>query len=230
MRLNRKYFTLIASLPALPHFASAERPPINRERLDQRLKMLEEDDRKVVDQAEGFIAWQRQPATRTDAEVVEYFARLESLNLPGSLRRTMRFRMDMRTIFAAMRRRARGNGRPPQPWGAGAWVRTIERHWDHPDFQLQAVYPWLPEARQLLESGQSLQLEKMLMEEVWKQLNEISETHAFGLEEILAYLFKWDIVQRWTLNNEEAARSRIQALAEDALGSYAELFSSTNQN
>ncbi len=230
MRLTRKYFTLIASLPALPHFATAERPPINRERLDGRLKMLEDDDRRIVDQAEGFIAWQRQPATRTDKEVIEYFARLEALDLPETLKRTMRYRMDMRTIFAAMRHRARGLGRPPKPWGAGTWAAAIERRWEHPDFQLQAVYPWLPEARRLLEAGRSLDLEKMLMEKVWRQLNEISETHAFGLEEILAYLFKWDIVQRWTLNNASAARARIEGLASEALGSHAVMFPETKRN
>lgn len=69
--MSRGYYTIIASLPHLPRFDKAERLPISRERLIQRLKMLEPEDFKLAENVAEFIAWRRQPVGRTDTEVHE---------------------------------------------------------------------------------------------------------------------------------------------------------------
>ncbi len=45
---SREYYTLVASLPALPYFEKAQRLPINEVRLWQRMGMLEPDDHLIV--------------------------------------------------------------------------------------------------------------------------------------------------------------------------------------
>ena len=52
MPRSSSYYTLIGSLPALPvHFEDAERVPISRRRLDERLKMLDPAAAEVISTA-----------------------------------------------------------------------------------------------------------------------------------------------------------------------------------
>ena len=46
--VRRSYYTLVASLPALPRLEQAERLPINETRLVERLRMLHPEDAKQV--------------------------------------------------------------------------------------------------------------------------------------------------------------------------------------
>ena len=74
MRRTTRYYTLIGSLPALPtHVEQAERVPISKLQLDERLKMLEPADAAVIDEMRDFLAWERQPVERTDEEVLEHY-------------------------------------------------------------------------------------------------------------------------------------------------------------
>jgi hypothetical protein len=41
---NDPYYTLVSSLPRLPHFSEAQWLPLSRKQLDQRLTMLNEED------------------------------------------------------------------------------------------------------------------------------------------------------------------------------------------
>ena len=79
MARRRSYITLVSSLPALPRFDQAERLPINRERLEARLRMLEPDDFALVERTASFLAWQRQPVERTDGDVVVLFKGMSEL-------------------------------------------------------------------------------------------------------------------------------------------------------
>ena len=67
------YYELIASLPHLPRFDKAESLPMSRERLLNRLKMLEPEDYKKADKAVEFLAWRRQPVGRTNVQIVEIY-------------------------------------------------------------------------------------------------------------------------------------------------------------
>src|SRR5690606_5321722 len=65
-RVSARYYTLIASLPALEYFETAKRTPINRVRLEQRLTMLEPDDAVELRRCEQLLAW-RVHGLRDDA-------------------------------------------------------------------------------------------------------------------------------------------------------------------
>ena len=52
-----EYITLVSSLPYLPPFEKAERSPITRLRLEQRLHSLEADDAKQLAIAEALVSW-----------------------------------------------------------------------------------------------------------------------------------------------------------------------------
>ena len=102
------YYMLVGSLPRLEHFERAERLPINRLRLEQRLRNLAPDHFEQLEAARGLVEWRQQPAGRTDAEAVDLYRRVVvGLEDPG-LRAFVEFRMDQRTVMAGLRRRLRG--------------------------------------------------------------------------------------------------------------------------
>ena len=220
------YFTLIASLPHLPRFYRAERLPINRERLDERLQMLEPEDRAVAARAEAFIEWQRQPVDRTDAEIIAFFEDMMKQTSQPVLMDMIDYRMNQRTIMIALRRRNRGLDvpRPGEHWGVGRWVRHIETHWDDPDFKLAHSNPWIRAARGYLEVGNAIELEQFLMDRTWNYLNRIVEKFEFRFESVLAYLFKWDILQRWLTYNPKTAKLQLTNLLKEITGEHVPLF------
>jgi hypothetical protein len=66
-----EYITLVSSLPYLPPFEKAERSPITRLRLEQRLHSLEADDAKQLAIAEALVSWRLSLAKpKTDKEMV----------------------------------------------------------------------------------------------------------------------------------------------------------------
>jgi hypothetical protein len=66
-----RYYTLVASLPRLRHFESAEWLPLSRRQLDERLSMLTPEDAHQLRLAERLVEWQRQPITRTSEQVAQ---------------------------------------------------------------------------------------------------------------------------------------------------------------
>lgn len=226
MKRQNQYYTLIASLPRLVRFDRAERLPINPERFDERLRMLEPEDAEVVERAVAFLAWQGQPVARTDGEMVADYERLAEVMDHPALKAMLEFPINLRTIMAALRRRHRGLPAPRtgEPWGVGPLVGHIERNWDEVDFKLAALYPWIPQARALLEAGEALALERLLMSLNWERVDRLAQGNEFGFEAVLAYLFKWDMVHRWLSHDPEAAKARFEELVVGVIDEKEEVF------
>lgn len=236
----RHYYTLMASLPVLPHPQKAQRLPINASRFAARLRMLEADDARVMQLAEDLLEWQRQPVDRSDAEFIAFYERLKNppdvpsvwQEVPSSrpqghyhaedyavLEPILTFRLNQRTLLAALRRKQLGLGVPEdgEAWGIGAWVDHIRRHWDAPDFKLTGYFAWLPEAKRLLEQGDSLGLETQQMNLVWQFLASYAQRDPFSFAALLAYRFQWDILQRYLSYDQHKARERLEHLLSDSL-------------
>lgn len=219
-------FTLMASLPPLPRFDRADRLPINRNRLEQRLRILNADDWELVDGIAAVIRWQRLTGVRTDAEMVAAYHKAVELVDGPDLQAIFEFSIDQRTIMVALRRRNRGQAAPEtgETWGVGRWVHHIERNWDDPDFKLARVYPWVPQARAHLEAGETLALDRLLMGQVWDRMDRIGEQDLFSFEALLAYLFKWDVLDQWLSYDREAAKVRFESLIAEVSGAESKLF------
>ena len=223
---SRRYFTLMASLPPLPRLERAERLPINRQRLEERLTMLEDEDSEVVQTAWDYLLWQRQPIDRTDAEVARFYREITTSPSHPTLIKLIEFRMTERTLMVALRRRRRGLGPPKagEPWGVGPWVRAIENGWDATDFKLGSVFPWIDEARRRLEADDSLGLQQLLMNLVWDHLVAIGEKDPFSFDALLAYLFRWDILNRWLTHDPPTAQRRFEALLAEVTDGHRQIF------
>jgi len=230
MTKQHEYYDLIASFPHLKDFTRAERVPINRERVNERLSMLVSDDWQVVEQIAKLIQWSRHPLERSDEEMIEDYKHLQNIIAVERIMEVVNVRTDVRTIVAALRRRERGMPAPRKgtQWGMGRWVRHIEENWDDPDFKLAGVYPWITQAREYLSAAEPVQLEKLLMSENWNRLDSLTGMSNFEFEVVLAYLFKWDMLNRWVSYDGDEARIRFEELMTEVMHGTEELFEEEN--
>lgn len=217
---------LITSLPYHGPLFGAHQTPLSRLRLNHRLKILEEADAQALQDLSSVLQWIHQSMTVTDAELIERAERFEAAWGEGFLGNILRFRMELRTLYTALRRRRRGETSPPvgKRWGYGRWVRHIERYWNEPGFRLQRVYPWVNEAERLIEARDSLGLERLLLGIVWDYLTRISEGHEFDFEAVVIYVLRWDLIARWSSYDGGRAVKRFDSLVETGLGRYGHLF------
>ena len=221
------YYTLVSSLPRLPYFETAEYLPLSRKQLDQRFSMLGLEHSVQLRFAEGLVKWQRQPITRTSEQVIRDYKRLLPHLTSPALREFVEYRMSQRTALVALRRRRRGLGPPAaeEAWGVGPWVRRIPSAWDRSDLGLGQIFPWLEEAGKRLEAGDALELERLLMDAVWTRLGRIAEQRSpFGFEPVIAFVFRWDILERWLSYDAEAGRTRFQNLISEVIHEQKQIF------
>jgi len=219
----KQYYTLYSSLPSLPYFERAVRLPINEVRLKDRMKMLDPEDVEIMQKTLTFIGWQMQPLERTDADV----ARISNEMLKAAagyptLKRMVSGIMDQRTILVALRRRHLEMPVPVknEVWGIGQWVDHIRRNWKHPDLQLGLEYPWIPKAREFIETDQALELERLLMKKNWKVADDYMAEHPFSFETILFYVSKWAAIKNWLTFSADAARERFDNFITEVIDRY----------
>jgi len=216
--MAEQYITLITSLPYLPLFEKAERSPITRLRLEQRLRILDADDARQLAIAEALVSWRMSPAKpKTDQEmVIRCRAVLQEISDPA-LREFVEFRIDQQTILAALRQRndVFESAFLEKVNGASRWARVIASRWDNPDFKLAAVYPWIPQARTYIEANDATALDRLMMGIIWQQLSRIADSNRFGFEAVFAFVFKWDILQAWLARDAGKAKNRFQELIKE---------------
>ena len=220
------YYTLVASLPRLPHFEEAAWLPMSRKQMNQRLTMLTPEDALQLRLADDLLKWQRQPITKTDQEMVEQYRKLLPAITDPSLREIVEYRMAQRTALVGLRRQRLGLPPPAadELWGVGPWVHLMSGAWDRSDLGLRHLLPWIGEAANLLESGEALQLERLLMDAVWTRLGRIAERSPFGFEPVIAFLFRWDILQRWLTYDAEKGKVHFQELVAEVTREQQQLF------
>lgn len=218
-RWPQRYPTLLASLPDLGDPARASTAPISRLRLDRRLALLEADDAALLRRIEGVLQWSHQPLVRTEAEIVaEGEALLAELG-DDVLGELVAHRLELRTLVAALRRRAAGEA-PPAPgehWGFGPWLRRVPERWNDAAFGLAGVHPWLPEAERMLRRGDATGLERLLLGLAWERLSRATVGHDFDFPAVVIYVLKWNILDRWTGAVPGPATARFERLAAQAL-------------
>ena len=197
---------------------------MSRRRLEERLQLLHADDLAELTRAEDLVSWHRQPISRTTRQIVAMYDELVATTRNSALVSSVDFRMNMRTVIVALRLKRLGRGAPSQRWGVGRYTRMIESRWADPEFGLGAVFPWIPQARGFLEQGDALGLESLVLDQSWRMLSKIAERHPFGFEEVLAFVFKWDIVHRWLSYEPEKARQRFEELILEVTSDHQNLF------
>ena len=220
----RSYYMLVSSLPQLPTRFDAGRLPISWPALRDRLRMLEPRDSEVTRQVGLYFLWDRQPLDRTDDEVIDRYQELMRHTTNHLVRHLVRSRTEMRLIISCVRCRAAG-AEPPK------WIDRIadragtlghmRKHWLDPNFNLGVHHRWVEAFRKQLDAGDMREAQRVVFNERWSDWSRIAERQTFSFEAIIAYLVRWEIIDRWTSQNAKAGKVRFNKLIEETLGEYA---------
>jgi hypothetical protein len=222
MANSTNYYTLIGSLPALPrHFEQAERVPISTLKLSERLKMLEPEDAKVVEELSDFLAWERQSLERTDQDVLRRYDQFKETLQNGFAWELIQHVIAVRSIIAGLRCRRL---QLDPPVGHTSIQAQIARNWVHPDFRLGMRFPWIDEVEAMLRGDTPFDVEYKKLEIGWQYAKRLSERFHFTFEAVLLYLIRLDIVDRWTRRNADTGQEKFEQLVTNAMGQYANMF------
>jgi hypothetical protein len=220
---SNTYYMLIGSLPALPaEFDAADQVPISKLRLEERLRMLEPEDAEVLDHLRDFLVWERQPLERTSDEIRRHYERfMEEIEHDFS-RKLMETAMSARTLVAAMRRRRMGQESPDY---LGPWQHVVIKNWQRPDFGLGAVFPWLNEVHARLHQDPPAGLNRTLLNIGWTWAKRQAGEYDFAsFEAIILYVFRWEMLYRWTTRDADAGLERFEKLVGNAMAEYEDMF------
>lgn len=206
MLRNYRYTLLISSLPRHPNdLLSSKQPPLSRIQLDNRLVLLAPEDRKLLDQIEEIICWSHARDADTESIITQDLAALAKIN-SQSLQEIIQFRLTTRTLMAALR--LRNSGFRPGPnqafVGFGSLPQKINKHWDQDYFGISLLdFPWLPQAKRLLEQRAALKLESLLLDLSWQFYAKLNNYHLFNFEAVVIYVLRWDVINRWSHYNRD---------------------------
>lgn len=226
MTRSRSYYTLVASLPALPARFDAGRVPISWPALRERLRMLELSDAKVTRQIGRFFLWARQSLDQTDAEVIERYHELMRHTPNVLVRHLIHGRTENRLLLSAVRRQRAGLG--PPNWslradGDDPLISHLRKHWSEPHFNLGVRHRWLEAFIKHYDQGNMREAQWVVFNERWQDWTRIAQRYQFTFEAVIVYLVRWEIVDRWTSQNAEVGEARFANLIKETLGEYAEL-------
>ena len=220
------YIMLIASLPSPEALFLAKRPPLSRLKLDRRLRVLAPEHARDLKLTEEVLHWGDIPLDMTEEQIVARAKYAMKQIESETVRLYIRDRLEIRTCMAALRKRLRGDPAPTPGtvWGFGRWTGHIARNWTEGTFRLDHVFPWLREADRLLKERDTLPLQRMILEQAWKSVNRNKREHQYDFEAVVAYVLKWNIVDRWGRYNGEQSAERLEQLTQAALGDHTNLF------
>jgi len=220
------YIMLISGLPRPAALFLAKRPPLSRLKLEARLRILAPEDAEVLHLTESVLHWGEMPISMTDEAILARIRKAMAQIENETVRAIIRDRLEIRTCMSALRRRFHGEGAPApgSPWGYGRWMSHIERNWSEETFNLALTFPWLREANRLLKAGETLQLQRMVLEQASKSASRHTGEHYFDFEAVVIYVVQWNIVDRWGRYSSEPASEHFEELTDAALGDHRALF------
>jgi hypothetical protein len=214
MNLNQ-YPTLMCSLPPLP--AEFEQPhvPISRPRLEDRLQMLADWEVDMIRTLEKFWRWKSESDGEKPSDLYE---KLIGMSHKTELLECINVLADIRMLTVAVRSRIL---KKKIKYPVGQYGPHIIRNWQVPDFGLGLRFPWLTEFRNQLENRRYAEAERKVCRLVWQEMAKIADRHHFDLSAVIAYLVRWDLINRWAVRDLDKGLDRFNTLVKEAIGDYA---------
>lgn len=214
----REYTELLTSLPHLVDPFKYQAQSISLVQLKKRMNMLGSDDYKWIGEFRNLFYWGGIMLDTDETQLARKANRfLDEISCPD-IKSWLLWRMNVRTIIAALRHRKNGESAPGNmSWGFGSYVKHIEKNWSSPCFKLENRYPFLPEIHKHLSSGESYELEKVLLTAIWHFYATRTPKYPHGFAMVVLYVMKWDLVDRWRQYNAEKSAERFNTLVNSCL-------------
>lgn len=215
-----RYVMLVCYLPPLPASPFAIRQaPLSRLQLDRRLALLRPEDAADLAVFESMAHWDSIPLGTSDQAFLARVHRdLDRLTRPA-LREMLLWRLELRTLVAALRRRQLGLPAPGsgEAFGLGECLDAIRRHWLAPDFRLGYRHSWVSAAHELFRTGQHEALERLLFSTVWDHYGRLAWNHHFDFEAVVLYVLRWNLIDRLIRHDAAAAVRQFETLLAQGL-------------
>jgi hypothetical protein len=215
-------YAVLVSLPHLEHFARMQRLPINEARLLERIEMTPAPARSTLLRVYDLLAWHRGSEHASDRELLERFRAMIGGSHNPTVRGVLRMRLRTRLLLTALRYQNQGRRAFPEHLAAfdlEPLLYAVRARWSQRCFGLAERFPEIVEADRLLRAGRSAELERLLFDTTWNDLRERehrSRMHRpFDLDELIVYVFKWDLARRWLLYDGGAAVERFDRIVAD---------------
>ncbi len=214
-------YTLLTSLPHIDSLFNSRITPISRFQLDRRLSMLEMEDQERLVLIENLLHWDHLADDVNESALIRMAEKARDQLGSQTLRELVDWRLDMRTIVAALRRKHLGEAAPTTAkWSYGTRYEYIRSHWSSPTLGLGKAFPWINKVNECLRTGNCVELEKTLLQAVWDQLNRLATRHQFDFEAVVIYVLRWNLVARWTCYDTSKAQTRFRKLIDKSLGEF----------
>ena len=215
------YYTLLTSLPHIDSLFNSRITPISRFQLDKRLSMLSTADQQRLVKIESLLHWDQLDDEVEEKALIRQAERTRAELGSQALNDLIDWRLDMRTIVAALRRKHAGQPAPTEPkWSYGSRYEYIRNHWGSATLGLGSAFPWIPRVVECLRNGECIALEKILLQAVWDHLSHMAMKHSHDFEAVVIYVLRWNLVARWTAYDTDKARVRFRNLVESSLGEF----------
>nr|WP_020563290.1 DUF2764 family protein [Methylosarcina fibrata] len=214
-----QYTLLLASLPHQPRqFFSDGRTLLSREQLDRRLRLLDASDAAELQRIEA-LAQGFQFENENDETMLSSYLETAGRILNDEMRRLALWHLELRILLSALRLRLAGASAPERTSfpGAGTWQDAIKKNWHKNDFGLGYRVPWLADAHALLANGRPHELEKFLLELIWRHYIEVGNRHYFDFTAVALYVLRWDLSRRWSSYRGDEAVACFDRLVETGL-------------
>jgi len=214
------YAMLMASLP--PHALSLwdiKNKRLSPVQLERHLSVLSVKDRQTLREIETVLHWAKMPTIEEEQQLIKNTQQLLMSLQNSFLNEVIVWRLNIRTIIAAIRRRKLNLTITEQQdsFGFGEVSAVIKKNWQVDDFSLAYRFPWIKEANQLFNNNETLALEKLLLNLSWQHYERLSQGHYFDFEAVIIYVLRWNIINRWAQNDEKKAMQQFELLVEQAL-------------
>ena len=129
---DRAYTELLCSLPHLVDPFRYQSQSISLVQLKKRMNMLQFEDYIWLGKMREVFYWGGIPLDTDEAKLVKKARHFYDQVPYRDLKNWLLWRMDIRSIIAAMRLRKNGNQAPGhQYWGYGRYLSHIQSHWTH---------------------------------------------------------------------------------------------------
>ncbi|MGR9115045.1 MAG: DUF2764 family protein [Gammaproteobacteria bacterium] len=204
---------LLSSLPLHPtDLFSAQQTPVSRIQLDRRLALLDEADAWDLARIESLLHWSRIRDQEDNVIIRQDMSEVDAIN-SDFLREIVLWRLELRTIMSALRKRHAGESLVPTSFhGFGKWPDLMVKHWQEKDFGIGYLLPWIYEANDLIEQNKTFELEKLLLNLVWRHYARVGSHHYFDFPAVVIYVLRWDVINRWSGYNKDIAIQRFDDL------------------
>tara|TARA_R110002072_G_scaffold99983_2_gene219955 strand:- start:4296 stop:4967 length:672 start_codon:yes stop_codon:yes gene_type:complete len=211
--MQEDYTALLCSLPHLVDPFQYQRQSISLVQLQKRMNMLNYDDYVWLNKLRHLFYWGGITLDQDEETLVKIANRFLSEIKNEDIKSWLLWRMDIRSIISAMRRRKEGQSAPKGIlWGYGNYIHHISNNWASPCFKLEHRYPFLPEIKKHLQVSKSYDLERCLLTAIWHFYSTRQPTEPYGFSAVVLYLMKWDLIDRWRQYDTEIGAERFSQL------------------